>query len=244
MASDPTTPRINTTQDATTATKCHKSFLQWCCPGKVCKKDFYGVPDRIEVIKFRPLFEAFIHYNQEGEVISSLPYGKRFSEYLFDFADYNTSWRMEEKFVTTKVVAALGRDKISLYWRLLDKYSARYDRNGYTRNLVDVVVIIPERNIIAEEHFCFRYMSRHQGEPAMILPQLLRQAMARLYNRFYVFEGEQFIPLQITFSCSPRKCDHKDSDEILDTLLTMILDWFYSRLYPNNTSAIRVSVVS
>ena len=244
MASNPTTPVIKPTHDATTASKRHKSYLQWCCPGKVCEKDFYGVTDRLEVIKFRPLFKAFIHYNKEGEVVSSLPYSKKFSEYSFDFADYNASWRMEEKFVTTKEVSALGRDRISLYWRLLDKYSARYDRNGYTRNLVDVVVLIPERNIIAEEHFCFRYMSRRQGEPAVILPQLLRQAMARLYNRFYVFEGEQFIPLQITFRCSPEKCDHKDSDEIPDTLLTMIPDWFYSRLYPNDTSAIRVSVVS
>ena len=163
MVSNPTTPRINATQDATTASRRHKSYLQWCCPGKVCEKDFHGVTDRLEVIKFRPLFEAFIHYNKEGEVMSSMPYSKKFSEYLFDFADYNTSWRMEEKFVTTKEVLALGRDKISLYWWLLDKYSARYDRNGYTWNLVDVVVIIPECNIIAEEHFYFRYMSRRQG---------------------------------------------------------------------------------
>ena len=69
--------------------------------------------------------------------------------------------------------SALGHDKIFLNWRLLDKYSARYDRNGYTRNLVDIVVLIPEHNIIGHEHFCFQYMSRRQGEPAVILPQLL-----------------------------------------------------------------------
>ena len=70
MASNPTTPRINVTQDATTASRRHKSYLQWCCPAKVCEKDFHTVTDRLEVIKFRPLFEAFIHYNKEGEVVS------------------------------------------------------------------------------------------------------------------------------------------------------------------------------
>ena len=114
MASNDTTDVGNSVSQGNAPTKRHKSYLKWCCPAKLCEKDFYGVTDRLEVIQFTSLFEAFIHYDKHGEVVSSFPSNKKFNDYMFDFADYNISWRMEEKYVTTKEVSALGCDK-SLY---------------------------------------------------------------------------------------------------------------------------------
>ena len=49
----------------------------------------------------------------------------------------------------------LGHGKMEIVWRVLDKYGARYDRKGYTRNIVDVQVMIPCVNIHGLEHFCY-----------------------------------------------------------------------------------------
>ena len=103
-----------------------------------------------------------------------------------------------------------------ILWRVLDKYGGRYDSRGYTRNIVDVQIMIPSLNLHALEHFCYRYMSRRTGEPQVVVPRLLRQGLARLYNRFFVFEGEVFKPLQISFRCTPSKCHHKDEDAVPD----------------------------
>ena len=223
--------------------KRHKSYLRQCCPGKDCEEDIYKLHDRIEMIEFEPMFGGFIHHDKEGEVVTSFPYSRKFSEYLYDFCNYNAAEWKRERYITSEEVSVLGRGKIMILWRVLDKYGGRYDSRGYTRNIVDVQIMIPSLNLHALEHFCYRYMSRRTGEPQVVVPRLLRQGLARLYNRFFVFEGEVFKPLQISFRCTPSKCDHKDEDAVPDPLKNMIPPWFYSRTYPADTSAVMVSVM-
>ena len=158
--------------------KRHKSYLRECCPGKDCEEDIYKLHDRLEIIEFKPKFGGFIHHDKTGEVVTSFPYSRKFSKYLFDFCNYNAEVWKTEHYITSQEVSMLGCGKIMILWRVLDKYGGRYDSMGYTRNIVDVQIMIPSLNLHALEHFCYRYMSRCTGEPQVVVPRLLRQGLA------------------------------------------------------------------
>ena len=222
--------------------KRYSSFLRECCPEKCCQDDIYTLHDRIEMMEFQPLFGGYIHYDKKGEIVTTFPNAKKFSEFLYDFCDYNCRCWMNEKYVSSDEVSMLGRGKIKVMWRVLDKYGARFDGQGYTRNIVDVQVIIPELNLVGLEHFCYRYMSRRTGEPAVVVPRLLRKGIARLYNRFFVFEGPNFDQLRVSLRCNDTKCHHKDQDPVPEAIKSMIPPWYYARAYPPDTSALVVSV--
>ena len=223
--------------------KRHCSYLRACCPEKDCEEDIYTLHDRIEMMEFEPLFAAFIHKDKNDEVVSTFPHSKKFSEFLYDFADYNAACWFDERYITSDQVSSLGRGKIQVYWRVLDKYGARYDRKGYTRNVVDVQILIPSLNLRGVEHFCYRYMSRRTGTPHQVVANLLRQGIARLHNWFFVFEGAIFTALQLSFRCSSKKCHHKDADDVPNQVKNMIPGWYYERAYPADTAALMVSVM-
>ena len=222
--------------------KRHSSYLRACCPDQDCLEDIYTLHDRVEMMDFEALFAAYIHKDKHDEIVTTFPNSKKFSEFIYDFADYNVACWCDERYITSDEVTHLGRGKIQVYWRVLDKYGARYDRRGYTRNIVDVQVLIPSLNLRGIEHFCYRYMSRRTASPQQVVANLLRQAVARLYNRFFVFEGDAFAALQLSFRCTTGKCCHNDAEEVPIQIKNMIPDWYYARTYPADTSALVVSV--
>ena len=195
------------------------------------------------MLEFEPLFGGFIHNDRKGELVTTFPHSKKFSEFIYDFADYNAQVWKNQKYITSEEVSFLGRGKIKILWRVLDKYGARYEGQGYTRNIVDIQVMIPSLNLVALEHFCYRHMSRRNGEPQQVVPRLLQQGMARLYNRFFVFEGATFDRMRVSFRCTSQKCDHRDEDAVPEAIKSMLPPWYYARAYPANTSALVVSVV-
>ena len=220
--------------------KRHSSYLRACCPEQDCLEDIYTLHDRVEMLDFGALFAAYIHKDKHDELVTTFPNSRKFSEFIHDFADYNVACWCEERYNTSNEVAELGRGKIKVYWRVLDKYGARYDRRGYTRNIVDIQVLIPSLNLRGIEHFCYRYMSRRTASPQEVVANLLQQAVARLYNRFFVFEGAAFTALQLSYRCTTDKCCHNDADDVPDQLGTSA--WYYARAYPADTPALVVSV--
>ena len=75
-----------------------------------------------------------------------------------------------------------------------------------------------------------------------MVPRLLRQGVARLYNRFFIFEGATFDRMRISFRCTSQKCDHSDEDAVPEAIKLMLPPWYYARAYPADTSALVVSV--
>ena len=222
--------------------KRYSSFLRQCCPEECCEDDMYTLHDCIEMLEFEPLFGGFIHYDRKGEIVTTFPNSKKFDSFLYNFADYNAQCWKKEKYITSEEVTFLGCGKIKVLWRVLDKYGAHYEGQGYTRNLVDIQVMIPSLNLVALEHFCYRYMSRRNGEPEQVVPRLLRQGVAQLYNLFFVFKGPAFDNMRLSLRCNDSKCDHKDEDPFPEAIKSMLPPWYYASAYPADTSALVVSV--
>ena len=101
------------------------------------------------------MFGGFIHHDKTDEVVTSFPQSRKFSEYLFDFCNYNAEVWKTEHYITSQEVSMLGHGKIMILWWVLDKYGGRYDSRGYSRNIVDVQIMLPSLNLHALEHFCY-----------------------------------------------------------------------------------------
>ena len=58
---------------------------------------------------------------------------------------------------------------------ITDGYKGHYNEHALIRNMMDVRVYIPERNIIMEEHFCYWYFARSRDSPHSLLYNLLKK---------------------------------------------------------------------
>ena len=88
------------------------------------------------------------------------------------------------EFTTTVDVNRYGNDKIYVNWRLLDKYKGHYRGHGLTRNMIDIRIYIPDRNLYLEEHFCFQYFTHSHGLPDSLLRACIKEGVAILYDRY------------------------------------------------------------
>ena len=62
------------------------SKMRECCFNGTCFNNFLDLPERIGDIKGDALFE-FLHESPSGHMISYVPKGYKWSEFLFDFWD-------------------------------------------------------------------------------------------------------------------------------------------------------------
>ena len=69
------------------------------------------------MLEFEPLFGGFIHNDRKGELVTTFPHSKKFSEFIYDFADYNAQVWKNQKYITSEEVSFLGRGKIKILWR-------------------------------------------------------------------------------------------------------------------------------
>ena len=101
----------------------------------------------------------------ENNLIDKVPKGTKWNEFLFDYWDFTSQKDFTEEFTTSVDVNHYGNDKIYVNWRCLDRYKGRFHGHGLTRNMIDIRLYIPDRNLFLEEHFCYQYFARSRGSP-------------------------------------------------------------------------------
>ena len=151
-------------------------MMQNYCFHNFCFNNFKDLVERIGELDGDPLFE-YLHQSPSGRMISDVPKGYKWGEFLFDFWDFTLQNDFKEEFTTTWSVNHNGFGKIFCNWRVLDRYKMRYQSYRLTHNMVDVRIYIPERNLKMEEHFCFKYFSHSQGSPHSLVENILKEGM-------------------------------------------------------------------
>ena len=95
-----------------------------CCFHGACFNNFKDLPERIGDIKGDALFE-FLHESPSGHMISYVPKGYKWSEFLFDFWDFTSQQDFKDEFTTSLCVNHNGHSKIYCNWRVLDWYKVK-----------------------------------------------------------------------------------------------------------------------
>ena len=90
------------------------SMMQECCYHGLCFNNFKDMAERID-LKGEPLFE-FLHESPSGRLITKVPKGYKWGEFLFDFWDYTSQNDFKEEFMTTLSVNHNGFGKIFCNW--------------------------------------------------------------------------------------------------------------------------------
>ena len=78
-----------------------------------------------------------------------------------------------------------GHNKVYAAWHVLDQYRGRWGRKSVTRNVVDIIINVPEWNIQVKHHFCFRYFNCSRGSPETLIPHILKRVVSLFYERYY-----------------------------------------------------------
>ena len=69
--------------------ECHKTYMKACCSEGTCFANFKDMEDHILDSDPEPLF-SFVHENDNGTVVTSMPMTKKWSEFLFDVFNWKT----------------------------------------------------------------------------------------------------------------------------------------------------------
>ena len=161
------------------------SRMKQCCFDGTCFDGFLNLGSRIGDLTGKAMFD-YTHMSPENYLIAKVPKGTKWNEFLFDYWDYTCQKDFTEEFTTTVDVNCFGNDKIYVNWRCLDRYKGRFHGHGLTRNMIDIRLYIPDRNLFLEEHFCYRYFAQSRGLPQSLLRSCIKEGLAKLYDRYYV----------------------------------------------------------
>ena len=162
----------------------HFSYVRECCVRGNCYNNFTHLDNRIANSTFKPMFE-YMYESSDGQLIRGCPDTLLWAEFLFDYWDWHARLDFENKYTTLLEVNRNGQDKIFVNWRVSDKYKGWYGGIGLTRNMVDIRIYIPTRNLFCEHHFCFRYFNRYLGTPENCVINKLKVGIGLLYDRYF-----------------------------------------------------------
>ena len=168
-----------------------------------------------------------------------VPATMKWKEFLFDFNDYDTLVKFENKWTTAIEVNAMGRHKIFSACRVLDQYQGRFGGKGLTHNMVDIKIAIPCLNLWMFDHFCFWYFNRQCGDPEDLLRYLMKSAVAQIFNRFFCDYDAKTVRRRQPALCF--RCSHDHREGPSANCITTIPQWYFDNAYPKETGAIQVS---
>ena len=214
----------------------HKTYMQSCCSEGNCFANFKDLEDRLLDIEPEPVFN-YLHKNDHGIYVTSTPLTKKWFEFVFDMWNWCTHQLFEENYVTQLDVNTAGRGKIYAAWRIMDQYRGRYRAKNLTRNVVDIKITIPEFNIVFYEHFCFKYFRRSRGSPYTLVPDKIRIALARMYDKYYEDRTLATASVRVHFTCAC--CSHDEDEGPESRHIKLIPKWYLRDLY---TTTNRVSL--
>ena len=207
------------------------SKMQECCFNGDCFNNFKDLAERIEYLSGKPLLD-YIHESPTGLLINKIPRGTKWNDFLFDYWDYKSQCDFKEELITTLDVNRFENDKIFVNWRVLDRYKGRFGRHGLTRNMIDIRIYIPDRNLAMEEHFCYRYFCRSRGSPQSLICNILKEGIGHLYNRYYVDNDYKVLIGHEGFRCYTGSCNHDMNGSVPDYFINLLPDWYYENTCP------------
>ena len=100
--------------------------MQKCCYEGTCFDNFKDLPQRIENLNGKPLFD-YMHESPSGMIINKVPKATEWNDFLYDYWDYTSKLDFEDEFTTTIDVNRFGNDKVFINWRCLDHYKGHYN---------------------------------------------------------------------------------------------------------------------
>ena len=206
----------------------HKTYMQFCCSEARCFRNFLDLDDRVMDADPEPLFN-YCHQNDNDVFVLSTPLMRKWAEFLQDLWEWRTHELFEQNYVTDIDVNNAGQGKIFAAWRVLDQYRGRFRRKNLTRNVVDIRITIPERNLFITEHFCYKYFQRSRGSPYTLVPHILKTIVAKLYDRYYIDTSLVNIKERIHFTCC--YCSHEEDEGPEKKHVDVIPHWFVNEIY-------------
>ena len=213
----------------------HKTYMQFCCAEGNCFSNFKDLEDRLVDIKPKLLFN-YIHRNNDDVIVTSCPMTQKLYEFLFDIWNWKMHLLFEDNYITDLEVNCAGKGKIYAAWRIMDQYCGRFHQKNLTRNIVDIMITIPDHNVVIYEHFCFKYFHCSKGSPYVLIPDKLKTGLAKLYEKYFVDMSMANISERIHFTCI--SYSHNEDEGPDGKHVKIIPKWYLKELY---TSTQRVS---
>ena len=107
--------------------------------------------------------------------------------------------------------------------------------------MVDITVNIPTFNLQKKEHFCFRYFNRVRGHPTTLVPFLLKESLACLYDKYFQNDDNyEIVTSRANNTC--KYCDHDPDEEVPAVAKHAIAKWYYDQTYPVGGAIKQVTV--
>ena len=154
----------------------------------------------------------------------------KYRNYLIDMMEFRMQHYFNSDDFTCDInVNMNGHNKVYVAWRVLDQYRGRWGRRSVTRNVVDIIVNIPEWNVQVEHHFCFRYFNRSRGSPQTLIPHIMKHVVGLYYKCYYSDDTTENVTMRKHFLC--QNCDHRVDEGPLENLKESIPEWFYKATY-------------
>ena len=217
------------------------SFMQSCCGEARCFKNFLDLEDRIKDSDPEQLFR-YVHKSVDDIVVTSTSHNLKCTEFMKDVWDYRTHEDFANDYVTDVNVNTYGSNKVYACWHILDRYRGHYLNRNLTRNMVDIKVTVPEMNIVFEEHFCFKYFACSKGSPYSLVPEIMKGAVCKIYNRYYEDQSYENVKERIHFTCI--YCQH-DEEEGPSKLMVKdaIPEWYMKEIYKSGGNKVNDYII-
>ena len=194
-----------------------------------CFKNFLDLDDRLMDTVPNAIMEL-LHENCSGDFVPSLPDTGKYRNFLTDMMEF----RMQHYFnnddcTCTLEVNVEGHNKVYAAWRVLDQYHGHWGRKSVTRNVVDIMINVPEWNVQVQHHFCYWYFNRSHGSPETLVASTLKWVVVLFYDRYYTDQTIHNITMKKHYLCL--NCDHEVDEGPSKDLKASILESFYKATY-------------
>ena len=130
--------------------RCHgHSYIRGCCATSACFKNILDLDNKILDSSLHAIFEL-LHENSSGNFVPTIPDTFKYRNYLTDMMEFRMQHYFNNDDYTCDLDVNLhGHNKVYAAWHVMDQYRGRWGRKSVTRNVVDIIVNVPEWNIVS-----------------------------------------------------------------------------------------------
>ena len=205
------------------------SHIRGCCATSTCFKNFLDLDDHL--ISVTPhLICELMHEDCSGNFMPTMPDTFKYHNFLIDLMEFRMQHYFNNDDYTCNLdVNMQGHNKVYAAWRVLDQYRGRWGCCSVKRNVVDIIVNVPEWNIQIDHHFCFRYFNQSWGSPETLIPHIMKRVVALFYDKYYTDNMITNITTRKHYLC--QNCDYTIDEGPSNNLKESIPEWFYMATY-------------
>ena len=89
---------------------------------------------------------------------------------------------------------------------------------------------MPQRNIVFEEHFCFKYFSHSKGSPFTLVPEIMKGVFCKTYSKYYKDLRYKNVKKRLHLTCI--YCQHIEDEGLTDLMIkNAIPQWYIKEIY-------------